>query len=61
MIEIEDDEGGDLLLTYFEPIRIYVAAISVAIAGWAVVREIQGKGVACQELQDTSITPSAGS
>ena len=47
MIEIEDDEGDDLLLTYFEPIRIYVAAIGVAIAGWAVVREIQGKGVAC--------------
>ena len=38
MIEIEDDEGGDLLLTYFEPIRIYVAAIGIAIAGWAVVR-----------------------
>ena len=61
MIEIEDDEGDDLLLTYFKPIRIYVATIGVAIAGWSVVREIQGKGVSCQELQDTSITPSAGS
>lgn len=53
--------GGDLLLTYFEPIRIYVAIIGVAIAGWAVVREIRGKGVACQELQDTPLTPTAGS
>jgi len=53
--------GGDLLLTYFEPIRIYVAVIGVAIAGWAVVREIRGKGVACQELQDTPLTPTAGS
>ena len=53
--------GGDLLLTYFEPIRIYVAVIGVAIAGWAVVREIRGKDVACRELQDTSLTPTAGS
>ncbi len=53
--------GGDVLLTYFEPIRIYVAAIGVAIAGWAVLREIQRKDVACQELQDTPLTPSAGS
>ncbi|MCH7832617.1 MAG: hypothetical protein IIC55_07060 [Proteobacteria bacterium] len=53
--------GGDLLLTYFEPIRIYVAVIGVAIAGWAVVREIRGKDVVCRELQDTSLTPTAGS
>jgi hypothetical protein len=31
--------GGELLLTYFEPVRIYVAAFGVAIAAWAVVRE----------------------
>lgn len=53
--------GGDLLLTYFEPIRIYVAVIGVAIAGWAVIREIQRKDVACRELQDTPLTPTAGS
>ena len=31
--------GSELLLTYFEPIRIYVAAIGVLIAAWAVVHE----------------------
>ena len=31
--------GGELLLTYFEPIRIYVAAAGVLIAALAVVRE----------------------
>lgn len=31
--------GGELLLTYFEPIRIYVTAIGVLIVGWAVVNE----------------------
>ncbi len=31
--------GGELLLTYFEPIRIYVAAAGVLIAALAVARE----------------------
>lgn len=31
--------GSELLLTYFEPIRIYVAALGVLIAAWAVFRE----------------------
>ena len=31
--------GGELLLTYFEPIRIYVAAAGVLIAVLAVARE----------------------
>lgn len=31
--------GGDLLLTYFEPVRIYVAAAGVLIAAVAVTRE----------------------
>lgn len=31
--------GADLLLTYFEPVRIYVAAAGVAIAGLALIRE----------------------
>ncbi len=31
--------GGDLLLTYYEPVRIYVAAAGVLIAAVAVARE----------------------
>lgn len=31
--------GGELLLAYFEPIRIYVAALGVLIAAWAVFHE----------------------
>ncbi len=31
--------GGELLLTYFEPVRIYVAAAGVLITGAAVARE----------------------
>jgi hypothetical protein len=31
--------GGELLLTYYEPIRIYVAALGVAVAALAVGRE----------------------
>lgn len=31
--------GGDLLLSYFEPVRIYVAAAGVLLAGWAVIGE----------------------
>ncbi len=53
--------GGDLLLTYFEPIRIYVAAFGVLIAAWAVLREIRRDGVSCEEPQDIALTPSAGS
>ena len=33
--------GSELLLTYFEPIRIQVAAIGVLLTGWAVVYEWQ--------------------
>jgi hypothetical protein len=50
--------GGDLLLTYFEPIRIYVAVLGVGLAGWAVFLEIRRKDVACQELPESSITPT---
>lgn len=28
--------GGELLMTYYEPVRIYVAAIGVLFAAWAV-------------------------
>jgi hypothetical protein len=31
--------GGDLLLTYFEPVRVYVAAAGVAVMAAAVVIE----------------------
>lgn len=31
--------GGELLLTYFEPVRIYLAALGVIITAWAVVHE----------------------
>ncbi len=31
--------GSQALLTYYEPIRIYVAAIGVVVTGWAVVYE----------------------
>lgn len=31
--------GGDLLLTYFEPVRIYVAAAGLVVVAVAVVRE----------------------
>ncbi len=31
--------GGELLLTYYEPVRIYVAALGVAVAALAVGRE----------------------
>lgn len=35
--------GGDLLLTYFEPIRIYVAAAGVVLIALAVRREWRGR------------------
>ncbi len=31
--------GGELLLTYFEPVRIYVAATGVLVLGVAVIAE----------------------
>lgn len=31
--------GGELLLTYFEPVRVYVAAAGVLLIGWALARE----------------------
>lgn len=31
--------GGELLLTWFEPLRIYVAAIGALLVGWFTVRE----------------------
>lgn len=53
--------GGDLLLTYFEPIRLYVAAFGIALAGWAVVREIRRDDATCPDLKEDPVTPSAGS
>ena len=37
--------GGELLLTYFEPIRVYVAALGVLFTAWAVWREWQRGGL----------------
>lgn len=31
--------GGELLLTWFEPVRIYVAAAGALLVGWMAVRE----------------------
>ncbi len=31
--------GGELLMAYFEPVRVYVAALGVLIVGWAVFSE----------------------
>ena len=31
--------GGELLLTYCEPVRVYVAAAGVLLPAWAVTRE----------------------
>ena len=31
--------GGELLMTYFEPVRIYVAAIGALLIGWFTIRE----------------------
>ena len=50
--------GGDLLLTYFEPIRIYVAGLGVLIAGWAVLREIRRDEMTCPELKENPVTPT---
>ena len=37
--------GGDILLTYFEPVRIYVALAGVMLAAWAAAREWHLRGV----------------
>lgn len=31
--------GGELLMTYFEPVRIYVAAAGALLIGWVTLRE----------------------
>jgi hypothetical protein len=31
--------GGELLLTYYEPIRIYMTVFAIALIGWLVIRE----------------------
>jgi hypothetical protein len=31
--------GGELLMTYFEPVRIYVAAAGALLIGWFTIRE----------------------
>ncbi len=42
--------GSELLLTYYEPVRIYLAAIGVMITAWAVIHEWrQGKKAVTEE------------
>jgi len=49
--------GGDLLLTYFEPIRIYVALLGAVIAAWVVVREWRLRdGPACDDAPRDAVT-----
>ncbi len=31
--------GGELLMTWYEPVRLYVAALGALLIGWMVVRE----------------------
>lgn len=38
--------GSELLLTYFEPARIYLAALGVVIAAWAVLHELRQSDLA---------------
>lgn len=33
--------GGELLMTYFEPVRIYVTLASIALMAWLVWREVR--------------------
>ncbi len=33
--------GGELLMTYFEPVRIYVTLLSIALMAWLVWREVK--------------------
>lgn len=33
--------GGELLMTYFEPIRLYVTLLSIALMAWLVWREVR--------------------
>jgi len=40
--------GSELLLTYFEPVRIYVAALGVIITAWAVLHEWRRRDVGCE-------------
>jgi hypothetical protein len=40
--------GGEVLLAYFEPVRIYVAAAGVAVVAAAVIRERRRSAVALE-------------
>lgn len=33
--------GGELLMTYYEPIRLYLTVISIALMAWLVWREVR--------------------
>ena len=47
--------GSELLLTYFEPVRVYVAAAGVAVVGVAVVLQWRRRSVACSSTDVNAI------
>ena len=44
--------GSELLLTYFEPVRIYVAAGWVLLIGWALIREWRQGDAFCGQAKE---------
>ncbi len=51
--------GADVLLTYFEPVRIYVALFGVLLTGFAVIREWRLRGESCGPgLDEGETTPA---
>lgn len=52
--------GSELLLTYYEPLRIYLAAAGVMVAAWAVAYEWrQGKKAAAEEFSGEAVNSIA--
>ena len=43
--------GGELLLTYFEPVRVYVAAAGVLLVGWALTWEWRQGAALCGQAK----------
>lgn len=44
--------GGELLLTYFEPVRVYVAAGGILLIGWALFHEWRRGEAFCRETSE---------
>ena len=47
--------GGELLLTYFEPVRVYVATVGVLMVGWALAREWRQGDAACGQATENIV------